>query len=264
VSRRKLPVLFARTPALNRVGRKGEEALKELLQRILGPLGLRVIRTTRITKADLFDHVISLSFSPSTVIDVGVGRGTPELYEPFPNSTFLLVEPVVEFEPFLREICGKYSADYIIAAAGDNTGDIVLNVPQQTEGALEGSSIYDHGGGYSPRVVPQITLDQVCVERNLAGPYLLKLDVQGAELEVLNGASKLLASTELVILESNLFEFHPGVPQFHDVVHYMKARGFVLYDIADPNYRPLDRALGQLDTAFVKENGVFRRHHTWT
>jgi len=195
---------------------------------------------------------------------VGVGRGTPELYEPFPNSTFLLVEPVVEFEPFLREICGKYSADYIIAAAGDNTGDIVLNVPQQTEGALEGSSIYDHGGGYSPRVVPQITLDQVCVERNLAGPYLIKLDVQGAELEVLNGASKLLASTELVILESNLFEFHPEVPQFHDVVHYMKARGFVLYDIADPNYRPLDRALGQLDTAFVKENGVFRRHHTWT
>ena len=264
MSRRKLPVLFARTPALIRVGRKGEEALKELLQRILGPLGLRVIRTTRITKADLFDHVISLSFSPSTVIDVGVGRGTPELYEPFPNSTFLLVEPVVEFEPFLREICGKYSADYIIAAAGDNTGDIVLNVPQQTEGALEGSSIYDHGGGYSPRVVPQITLDQVCVERNLAGPYLIKLDVQGAELEVLNGASKLLASTELVILESNLFEFHPGVPQFHDVVHYMKARGFVLYDIADPNYRPLDRALGQLDTAFVKENGVFRRHHTWT
>jgi FkbM family methyltransferase len=263
VSRRKLPVLFARTPALNRVGRKGEEALKELLQRILGPLGLRVIRTTRITKADLFDHVISLSFSPSTVIDVGVGRGTPELYEPFPNSTFLLVEPVVEFEPFLREICGKYSADYIIAAAGDNTGDIVLNVPQQTEGALEGSSIYDHGGGYSPRVVPQITLDQVCVERNLAGPYLVKLDVQGAELEVLNGASKLLASTELVILESNLFEFHPGVPQFHDVVHYMKARGFVLYDIADPNYRPLDRALGQLDTAFVKENGLFRRHHAW-
>ena len=263
MSRRKLPVLFARTPALIRVGRKGEEALKELLQRILGPLGLRVIRTTRITKADLFDHVISLSFSPSTVIDVGVGRGTPELYEPFPNSTFLLVEPVVEFEPFLREICGKYSADYIIAAAGDNTGDIVLNVPQQTEGALEGSSIYDHGGGYSPRVVPQITLDQVCVERNLAGPYLIKLDVQGAELEVLNGASKLLASTELVILESNLFEFHPGVPQFHDVVHYMKARGFVLYDIADPNYRPLDRALGQLDTAFVKENGVFRRHHTW-
>jgi FkbM family methyltransferase len=263
VSRRKLPVLFARTPALIRVGRRGKEALKELLQRILRPLGLRVIRTTRITKADLFDHVISLGFSPSTVIDVGVGRGTPELYEPFPNSTFLLVEPVAEFEPFLREISGKYSADYIIAAAGDNTGDIELNVPQQTEGDLQDSSIYDRGGGYSPRVVPQITLDQVCVERNLAGPYLVKLDVQGAELEVLNGASKLLASTELVILESNLFEFHPGVPQFHDVVHYMKARGFVLYDIADPNYRPLDRALGQLDTAFVKENGVFRRHHTW-
>jgi FkbM family methyltransferase len=262
VSRRKLTVLFARTPALIRVGRKGREALKELLQRILRPLGLRVIRTTRITKADLFDHVISLGFSPSTVIDVGVGRGTPELYESFPNSTFLLVEPVAEFEPFLREISGKYSADYIVAAAGGNTGEIVLNVPQQNEGAMQDSSIYDHSG-YTPRVVPQITLDQVCVERNLAGPYLVKLDVQGAELEVLNGASKLLASTELIILESNLFEFHPGVPQFHDVVHYMKARGFVLYDIADPNYRPLDRALGQLDTAFVKENGVFRRHHIW-
>ena len=52
-----------------------------------------------------------------------------------------------------------------------------------------------------PRQVPIITVDQACSDRNLKGPYLIKVDVQGAELQVLAGASRTLQQTEAVILE---------------------------------------------------------------
>ena len=48
--------------------------------------------------------------------------------------------------------------------------------------------------------------------------YLIKVDVQGAELDVLRGAIETLNETELVILEVSMFEFMVNLPQFYDVV----------------------------------------------
>jgi hypothetical protein len=43
----------------------------------------------------------------------------------------------------------------------------------------------------------------------------------------------------------------------------MKDRGFVVYDICGFVQRPLDGALAQVDLAFVKENGHFRKCHDY-
>ena len=95
------------------------------------------------------------------------------------------------------------------------------------------------------------------------GPYLIKVDVQGAELDVLGGALETLNETELVILEVSMFQLMKDAPQFYDVVVYMKNLGFVVYDIFGESFRPLDGALGQIDMAFVKENGRFRSNHQY-
>src|SRR5947209_561050 len=68
------------------------------------------------------------------------------------------------------------------------------------------------------RPVPVLRLDDIAAERALAGPFVVKVDVEGGELEVLSGALDVLRATELVLLEVSLFEFVPGAPQFHDVV----------------------------------------------
>ena len=107
------------------------------------------------------------------------------------------------------------------------------------------------------RNIPAITLDGICRERNLSGPYLIKVDVDGQEVDVLAGATEILQQTEYVIVEVTLFG------QMYNVMSFMKSQGFAAYDIVDLSYRPTDTALWQVDMAFVKESGQFRRDNSF-
>jgi len=246
-----------------------EKILRETVNKILNAFGFEIHRKhdrreIKRNLADVLDHVLRLGYNPQTVIDVGVAKGTFVLYETFPNATHLLIEPLKEFEDALKDISCKYNAEYVIAAASSKLGTIVINVHIEE---LHGSSIYNESEGSHldgiPREVPAVTIDDLCREKNLIGPYLIKVDVQGAELEVLNGATRILGDTELIVLEVSLFQLLENAPQFYDIVSYMKEHGFVAYDIFGTKNRPFDNSLAQIDMAFVKENGLFRKHHIW-
>lgn len=112
--------------------------------------------------------------------------------------------------------------------------------------------------------IPMIRIDDVLKEKQVSGPYLIKVDVQGAELDVLDGSPQALQESEVVVLEVSMFQFMKGAPELYDVVFYMKERGFVAYDIILGWNRPLDNALGQIDMVFVKENGRFRQNHSYS
>ncbi len=205
----------------------------------------------------------TLGFYPRTVIDVGVATKTEELYQAFQDADILLVEPLAEFEPFLRDTCRSYKAQYVLAAAGENSGSAVINVHPDKFGSSLLKEVEGAGVDGVPREIPVVTIDQLCAARNLAGPYLIKVDVQGAELQVLAGAIRALPQTEVVILEVTLFGTMIGGPQLADVVARMKQYGFAVYDIYGFNYRPLDHALGQVDMVFVQEEGPFRKTHAF-
>lgn len=106
------------------------------------------------------------------------------------------------------------------------------------------------------RQVRTVRLDTVCKE--LPRPFLLKADVQGAELDVVNGALGILPETDLIILEVSLFPFWDGAPEFADVVAALRDLSFVVYALIGGHGRPLDEALAQIDVAFVQERGRFR------
>lgn len=234
-------------------------------------LEIRRKRSTRaeplLTRASLggaLSHLRTLGFKPQTVIDVGVASQTPELYEAFPEASLLLIEPLAEFEPYLKKICQRYNAQYVLSAAGEAPGVATLNVHTDQ---LDCSSLLKEAEGASvdgiPREVPVVTIDEVCSEKGLKGPYLIKSDVQGAELKVLEGAPRVLKETEMVILEVTLFGTMIGGPQLADVVAYMKDHGFVAYDAWGFLYRPYDGALAQVDMAFVRQSGPLRKSHVF-
>src|SRR5215207_4455171 len=63
---------------------------------MLRAVGYDIVRAKawRRTQGDILEHIIALGFRPRTVIDVGVGNGTPWLYGHFREANLLLVERV--------------------------------------------------------------------------------------------------------------------------------------------------------------------------
>ena len=93
---------------------------------------------------------------------------------------------------------------------------------------------------------------------NLARPSLLKIDTQGAELEVLKGATGLLDQIDVIIIEVSFHEFRQGAPEFHDIVIRMAELGYRGYEILEGHYRAADGALAQVDLAFVRIDSPLR------
>jgi hypothetical protein len=155
------------------------------------------------------------------------------------------------------------NAAYEMAAVGREVGSTVIHVHPD----LDGSSLYEEREEAvkgTIRSVAATTVDRVVQDHSLPGPFLLKADVQGAELAVVEGAALTLVQTELLVLEVTLFDFFLGAaPQLEDLVAAMGRRGFVAWDIFGMGYRPIDGALAQVDMAFVRRDGVFRRIHQY-
>jgi FkbM family methyltransferase len=249
--------------------------MRNFIGKLLWKMGYEVHRVGRGSRAWLGYHRNSLhgilgqvrqaGFTPGTVIDVGAAFGTftKECHKIFPDAHFVLVEPIDEYLPALSKVANAIPhATNVAAVVAAEDGPIFLNVHHD----LVGSSLYrevEEGTDIDGvrREVRAITLDHLVGEQIAPPPFLIKIDVQGAELDVLAGGQKTLAGTEYALLEVSLFHFFHQGPAFCDVVAYMKSKGFVPYDIYGLQYRPLDGALSQIDIAFVKEDGQFRASH---
>lgn len=249
--------------------------MKKCIQHIARLLGYEIRRRAggasigqgaeRASLAGSLEQVRQAGIVPATVIDVGaaIGSFTRTCWEVFPEAQYLLVEPLDEYMPSLRKVVHEIPrATYEIAVAAAIEQPVTINVHHD----LVGSSLYcevEKGTDVNgvQRKVRAVTLDRLVFERSAPPPYLIKIDVQGAELDVLAGGEATLKRAEVVILEVSLFQFFEQGPVFCDVVAYMKSKGFVPYDIQGLQYRPLDRALSQADITFVRENGRLRQFH---
>lgn len=72
-------------------------------------------------------------------------------------------------------------------------------------------------------------------------PDLIKIDAQGAELDILNGALQCLSHANDVILEAQTVNYNEGAPQADTVTAFMKDAGFRLVSnfcqgVADGDY----------------------------
>lgn len=242
---------------------------KKILKPLLAKWGYEIrntryksIFTIRQKMEECFEQLKEVGFQPDLIIDIGAASGTPPLQDSFPDAYFFWVEPLEEFKNDLEKLKMKFRGEYLIGAMGRKPGSMTIHIKPDKVGSslLKAEADMEK----EEREVSIYTLENLAAEKfNTFKRILLKVDVQGFELEVLDGAGPFLDKVEVIILEVSMFRFLKDIPDFYDVVHYMKTKGFVVYDILEGINRPLDYALGQKDLVFVKENGPFRTSHHW-
>lgn len=212
--------------------------------------------------SEFFKHLKSLGFNPAYCIDIGAASGTHVIYQAFPDAFHIAFEPLSEFHEELKKSLKSYKHEIHQCALMGQPGEkTLLRHPDRYGSSL----MHNNRKNYKNLIpVPVETLDRVVGKDRISGEVLIKIDCQGADLFILRGGRQTLSKASVVIVEASLFRFWGNHhPDFFEIIRFMNNHGFVLYDLLDGIYRPYDNALGQLDLAFVKEDGPFRKTHQW-
>jgi FkbM family methyltransferase len=180
-----------------------------------------------------------------TVIDVGVLSGTPELLEAYPDRMHLLFEPVAEFAASIAQVYRNVRHKLLQVAVSDCSGETPLLTTSIISGLTISHSYMTDIAEESSRVVQKVSLDDYLRANPADGPYLLKIDIDGYEMKVLQGAAETLKQTSIVIIETTAFDLV-------ERVGFLNHAGFRLFDLTEPCY--YDDGFWQCDAVLVRSD----------
>ena len=175
------------------------------------------------------------------VVDVGanVGEWSSALLRVAHPDRLLLIEPNPVLSEGLRGRFEDPRVTVLQAAASDVSGVAALHLTDQTHGSslllprVEMDDLY--GSGYTIRdavQVPTARLDEVLEAWHEIS--LMKIDAQGAELTVLQGATGVLSRTTWILVEVAFQSHYEGDVPFAQLDEWMRSHGFSLSMLADP------------------------------
>jgi FkbM family methyltransferase len=178
------------------------------------PAGIGVLKILRHPTTVEIPIRVARFISPRDrihLVDVGANTGVwaERLLGHFPNSTAELWEPLPDLAKHLRKTFSDRTRFHVIdSAASSQAGKTTLIAPQH--GAMASLHRYAdfvtkdplHGQPQPINIETQRLDDHV---RDVAGrKVILKIDAQGHELEILEGARNLLQQVDLAIVESTI------------------------------------------------------------
>tara|TARA_R100000664_G_scaffold15403_1_gene23953 strand:- start:4024 stop:4692 length:669 start_codon:yes stop_codon:yes gene_type:complete len=179
------------------------------------------------------------------VLDIGAAAGdwSGHVKEFNPDAKFTLIEPNKLHNERLKSF-GKVHNVYLSDEAKEKDFYVCQDPFQQT-----GNGFFKERSNvpFKKTIVKTIKLDQVVDETY----DLIKLDVQGAELEVIKGGMITIQKAKWLQIEIPLFEYNIGAPSMYSLLGNLKAIGFYPFDIAQILFNV--RCL-YIDYVFVNRN----------
>jgi FkbM family methyltransferase len=194
-------------------------------------------------------------WQPKTIFDVGVNMGTEGLYNVWPNSHLVLVDPVVENFPYMNQIKSHYpKVDLFLVAAGETCGNIKGNVNRDSGLSIMGKE--KTKGGWENRTFPMRTLASLAEEAKAEPPYLIKIDTDARELQVIEGAREVFDKTDVLIVEAKIYNgLKNGQVTPAQIFSAADSAGFAMVDISELHYNQ-NGALRLLDIVFARRKST--------
>ena len=199
-------------------------------------------------------------FCPKHILDVGAFEGgwATMCLQMFPASHITCIEPQEASQRTLRDFEGNHpNVKVVQTLLGRHVRE---RVPFEDRGT--GSCVFCGVCGEGS-AKPMTTIDALISKDVCCPPEFLKLDVQGYEIEVLEGWTRGFEQCEVIQIEMSLLPLVPGAPLLHEVVAYLHRRGFVIYDIEELICSPSDGAVWQIDVLCCRENSPLRTERVW-
>lgn len=217
--------------------RPGIIRLIHLADVVLEPGGLTAMLTWRPFDASAFRVVRSLSKGGlrfNTIIDGGANKGpfTRAATETYPDAQIIAFEPLPDLaEALRRNLTDRPQVKVMESALGSREGTIDFSGrPQAARSGGSGAGTMHKGEVLEVSVC---RLDNALQQILLRPPILLRLDLQGFEIEALRGGVEALSKMDYVIIETSFIPRHAGEPTFLDILEYLRSAGFSFI-------RPLD------------------------
>jgi FkbM family methyltransferase len=180
-----------------------------------------------------------IGIEPRHIFDVGACNGawTRHVRLDFPEATFDMFEPLAE-QPLLRERLNQ-TADgtrcrlHQVALGPQTRHTRMFMYPDN----LPGSTALELG--FAPEnahaiEIEMLSLDDAIQKLGLPRPDLIKMDTQGCELSILEGARQTLPAVDVLLLECWLTRaYGPKTPLMLEVAEWLREYDFHLWDLAD-------------------------------
>ncbi len=211
----------------------------------------------RLSLTGALEAIAATGWRPGGVVDIGVATGTPGLYGVWPDAPIVLIDPVAENRAYMEQIAARYpTVDIFEVGAGRFCGEMAGRVLVSM--GLAELGVTRPLEGCENRVFPVMTLDAILGKSRAAPPYLIKLDTDAGELDIIAGAEKSLADADVFISEAKVFNSFNSKAVPADIVAALAGAGFALADIVSINRTAQVTRI--FDLLFVRtESDLFRR-----
>jgi len=243
-------------------------SLKEVAKWLLGLTPYRVVRGAPNRYQAIgfcLQHLKRLGYEPKRIIDGGAHLGwfALEVSAIFPAAIVHLVDPQPACRAPLEALAAQRGFFFHPYALSDKPG-IAPMVCDEIPGT--GAQLLGQSTVYSGKTqdVEVSSLDSLF--SSIGKPsdrMLLKLDLQGHELQAMKGASHILECVEVALVEASFIGQSDEVT-LPGLMDFFFRNGFDLFDIASLNGRPRDNRLREGDFLFVRRGSPILADAAWS
>lgn len=244
--------------------------LKSILKSIIRRTPYRVTRARDANRFQAIEEcLVSLrrrGFRPRRIVDGGanIGDFAQCAGKIFAKAKIHLVDP----QPACRNSLARLAQDQrfqlhtVALGAEDAFTDLAIDPAGVTTGAHVLPNAQTPSTSRHVRIA-MARLDTLLEsEITIEDRTLLKLDLQGWELEALKGAERTLKQIEVILTEVSFFA-QAYEPPIETLVGFLDERGFALHDIAALAARRRDNRGHQGDFLFVRRDSPLMADTAW-